>query len=86
MGKELTQQVRLERMLLRVLLILKKENFPADLRARYEEARSLATRNGKLSIESLQTLTDEEVDELVGVVWDVLGLGAGKDAGAPSDR
>lgn len=45
------------------------------LRARYEEARSLATRNGELSIESLQTLTDEEIDELVSVVWDRLGLG-----------
>jgi hypothetical protein len=74
MEKELTQQVRLERMLLRALLILRKEDFPADLRSRYELARSIATRNGELSIESFQTLADEEVEELVSVVWDVLGL------------
>jgi hypothetical protein len=75
MNEELTQQIRLERKLLRTLLILKKEDFPPDRRAHYEEARRLATRNGDLSIERLQSLTDEEVEELVSVAWGVLGLG-----------
>jgi hypothetical protein len=75
MDEEGKPQVKLERMLLRTLLILKKEDFPPDLHSRYEQAHSLATRNGELSIKSLQTLSDEEVEELVSVVWDVLGMG-----------
>jgi hypothetical protein len=75
MSENATPQVRLDRMLLRTLLSLKKEDFPFVLRPRYEQALSIASRNGELSLESLQTLTDEEAEKLVSVVWDVLGLG-----------
>jgi hypothetical protein len=60
-------------MLLRTLLMLKKEDYPPQLHARLAEARSIATSNG-VSIESLDSLTDEEVEELVSIVSDVLGL------------
>jgi hypothetical protein len=75
MGENATPQVRLDRVLLRIFLSLKKEDFPAELRSRYEQALGIATRNGELSLESLQTLTDEGAEKLVSVAWDVLGLG-----------
>jgi hypothetical protein len=72
--EEIEQQVKVERMLLRALLSLKRESFPVDQQELYAQARRLATRNGEVSIEDIDSLSDEDVEELVSVVGDVLGL------------
>ncbi|HYU35271.1 MAG TPA: hypothetical protein VEW48_24220 [Thermoanaerobaculia bacterium] len=75
MVEELTQKdkerARLERVLLWALVSLKREEFPPSLQARYEQIRSLASRDGELSAESIRALTDDEVEDLWSIVEDL---------------
>jgi hypothetical protein len=66
------ERARLERVLLWALMSLKKEDFPAGLQSRYLQIRSLASGNGKLTSESIRSLSDDEVEDLWSVVEDLL--------------
>lgn len=67
------ERVRLERVLLWALTSLKKEELPPALQARHGQIRSLVSRNGKLTSDGIQSLTDDEVEDLWSVVEDLLG-------------
>lgn len=67
------ERARLERVLLWALMSLKREDFPPALQSRYQQIRGLASRNGKLTPESLRLLTDEEIENLWSIVEDLLG-------------
>jgi len=67
------ERARLERVLLWALMSLKKEDLPAGLQSRHALIRSLASRHGELTSESIRSLTDDEVEDLWSVVEDLLG-------------
>jgi hypothetical protein len=67
------ERARLERVLLWALMSLKRDDFPPALKPRFAQFRSLASRQGELTPESIRSLTDDEVAELWSVVEDLLG-------------
>jgi len=66
------ERTRLERVLLWALVSLKREELPPFLQSRYEQIRSLASQDGRLSAQGIGSLTDEEVEELWSVIEDLL--------------